>query len=71
MSNYDERLDSAFQKECEDNEKFCSWMENYPEKALIAEYTEEHPDFDYMDEVQYSKFLDWANELYDKLPNQS
>lgn len=66
MPNYDEQLDRKFEKQCEENEKFCRWMEEYPEKALIAEYRESvNPDFEYMNSVQYSKFLDWCNGIYD------
>lgn len=65
MSNYDDMLDRKFEKECEENEKFCAWLEPI-EKELMAEYAEENPDFDMMDDVWYSKFLDYANEVYDR-----
>lgn len=65
MSSYDNELDRKFEQECEDNEAFCNWLEACEDK-LLEEFAEDNPDFDMMDDVWYSKFLDYANEVYDR-----
>lgn len=63
--SYDDRLDSKYQKMYEDADKFTAWLEDMEEK-LLEEYSEENPDFDPKDRVQYGKFLDYCQDEYER-----